>query len=318
MNRVLENPQFWHRGADGDRHFDHLDQDRDFDHFHRDHFHPFAVFPFWSPYGFNYGYPYYPWYYLHDDRPGYGYGSTYAYGGYGYGPYGGPQYTYDDYDVDDYSTDLPPSASESEYAASADISAGEQFLSGARDAFARKQYNDALRLANHAAVEVPRTAKAHELMSLALFALQDYHGANLEAHAALSLGPASDWPTLYGYYGNLPTYNEQLDTLVEFIRKHPPAPEGRFVLAYHDLMMGHRDAAKQQLEKVVAAVPQDKVAADLLKELKGGAPQTSEKPQASEKQPPEPALPQNPASETPPLPTPPAGGPTQGSDGKEL
>ena len=61
-------------------------------------------------------------------------------------------------------------------------------------------YSDALRLASHATVENPKDAKAHELMSLALFALKDYKGANLEAHEAISLGPPSDWNTLYGYY----------------------------------------------------------------------------------------------------------------------
>ena len=62
-------------------------------------------------------------------------------------------------------------------------------------------------------------------MSLALFALKTYQGANMEAHAALSLGNPSNWNTLYAYYDNLPVYTKQLDALVDYIRSHPDAPD---------------------------------------------------------------------------------------------
>ena len=160
-----------------------------------------------------------------------------------------------------------------------------QYLGGARDAFQQGAYADALRLASHAAIEMPQNAKPHEMMSLAAFALKDYRSANLEAHAALSLGPAADWRTLYTYYGDLPTYTKQLDALVDYVREHKDAADARFVLAYHDLMMGHTDAAKSQFEKVLAKVPQDQLAAGLLKKL-GGTP-----PAATPPTPPVPARP---------------------------
>jgi thioredoxin-like negative regulator of GroEL len=154
---------------------------------------------------------------------------------------------------------------------------GSEFLDSARQAFLKHEYADALRLASHASVETPKDAKVHELMSLALFALKDYRGANLEAHAALSLAPAADWPTLYGYYQDLPTYEQQLNALVADVHAHPDAADARFVLAYHDLMMGHKDAAKAQFETVLAKVPQDEVAVKLLKEAGGAPPATFEK-----------------------------------------
>ena len=155
---------------------------------------------------------------------------------------------------------------------------GDQFLTSARDAFRNGDYSDALRLASHAAVELPKDAKAHELMSLALFALKDYKGANIEAHAALSFGPASDWNTLYSYYNDLPTYTKQLEALVDYIHNNKDAMDARFVLSYQDIMMGHKDAAKSQLEDVVAKIPKDQVAVRLLKDLGGSTPAAIENP----------------------------------------
>ena len=256
--------------------------DRDFD---RHHFF-FSAFPFigfggfwdpfwwdWWPYygGYGYGYPYYGY-------PGYG---NYDYGS-GYGPYyqSGPvAYTQAmPAATNAYGpvTQEPPALAEEPPASSEDW--GGQFLGSAREAFRSGQYSDALRLATHAAVEAQQSAKPHELMALAMFALKDYRGANMEAHAVLSLGPAADWPTLYGYYGDLATYTKQLDALVDYIRTHQDAADARFVLAYHDLMLGHKDLAKAQLEKVLGLVPQNPLAAKLLTDLGGKPPANAGKP----------------------------------------
>lgn len=173
---------------------------------------------------------------------------------------------------------------------------GTQYLGGAHDAFRQGSYSDALRLASHAAIEMPKSPKPHELMSLAAFALKDYRGANMEAHAALAFGPSADWATLYGYYGDLPTYEKQLDALVEYVRAHKDAADARFVLAYHNLMMGHADVAKDQFEKVLAKVPQDKLAAEEYKKL-GGTPPAATPP------------PPSPAAAVPPTEQPPASPP---------
>ena len=106
-------------------------------------------------------------------------------------------------------------------------------------------------------------------MSLALFSLQDYRGAAMEAHAAVALGPISDWAQLYSYYGDLDAYTKPLDALVEYVRKNPASAEGRFLLAYHDLMMGHNPEGKEQLAMAIELAPQDKVAQQLMLQLGG-------------------------------------------------
>jgi hypothetical protein len=146
---------------------------------------------------------------------------------------------------------------------------GSQFLASATEVFRQGQYSDALRLASHAAIEMPRDATPHVLISQALFALGDYRGANMESHAVLSLGSAPDWPTLYAYYGNVETYTKQLDKLADYLHKRPEASDARFVLGFQDLMLGHKDAALAQFEKVAAKVPQDKLAIAQIKSLGG-------------------------------------------------
>ena len=151
-------------------------------------------------------------------------------------------------------------------------SVGEDYLNAALEAFHTGQYAEAARRASHAAIEMPKNPKVHELASLALFALKDYRGANMEAHAALALGPAADWNTLFAYYGDVNTYQQQLDALASYIGQHPKAFDVRFVLAYQDLMMGHKDAAKDELEQVAKGVSEDKLAAQLLQKLGDQAP----------------------------------------------
>ena len=45
--------------------------------------------------------------------------------------------------------------------------------------------------------------RAHELISLALFALGQYGPAASEAHAAMALGTIADWKDLYAYYNDV-------------------------------------------------------------------------------------------------------------------
>jgi tetratricopeptide (TPR) repeat protein len=142
---------------------------------------------------------------------------------------------------------------------------GAVFYNQAADAFSAGRYRDAVRLANHAAVESPQNPKAPELMSLALFALGDYRGAAAQAHAALALGPPADWATVYGYYGNLETYTKQLRDLEKYSNDKPNAPEAHFLRAYQCLLLGYPKQAVKEFEEVVKLAPQDKLAAELLK-----------------------------------------------------
>ena len=87
-------------------------------------------------------------------------------------------------------------------------------------------------------MESPQNAKVHELTSLALFASGEYRGAATAAHAALALGPPSDWASLYSYYNDADKYTGQLRKLEKTVADVPTSAAGHFLLGYHYLMTG--------------------------------------------------------------------------------
>jgi tetratricopeptide (TPR) repeat protein len=111
--------------------------------------------------------------------------------------------------------------------------------------------------------------KVHELLSLAMFALGDYRGAAIEAHAVLYFGRPGDWATIYGYYGGAAKYTEHLRALEKSVGEKPESPAETFLLGYHYLMLGHQDAAIKMLRKAVELAPQDLPAKKLLYPLEG-------------------------------------------------
>jgi hypothetical protein len=215
------------------------------------------------------------WYHGYDGHYHYGhYGSSF-----GWSPFfwpvwyswsGGPfyyDYGYYDYWPPYYSVSIVNSPRTEAVVREEPNSATSGYFDDAREAFQNGNYRETLRLAEHAAVDNPQDPAAHELISLALFALKDYRGAAMKAHAALSLGPAINWQTLFAYYGNAETYTTQLRALEGFVRDNPKTPEGHFLLGYHYIMIGHPDMAKKQLEAAVAITPTDKLAEQLLKQI---------------------------------------------------
>lgn len=107
-------------------------------------------------------------------------------------------------------------------------------------------------------------AAAHELRGLVLFAMKDYKQAAATIHSVLATGPGWDWTTLSSVYSDMQDYQSQLTALEKYVADHPKEAGARFLLAYHYMSAGHTDAAKEQLEQVVALVPSDKLAASLL------------------------------------------------------
>jgi hypothetical protein len=227
--------------------------------------------------GFTFGYPYWGYY---------GYGWPYAYGYaypenyYDYYPYeypeGGYVYPGNTYEYA-YPETYPNTPVVTENPAAAD---GATFYAQAQDAFRRADYREALRLSAHAAVEMPKDPHVHQLMSLAMFALGDYRGAAIEAHAALALGPAPDWATTYRLYGGASKdYTSQLRALEAFVREHSGEADGHFLLGYEYLMLGHREAAKHQFTTSATQAPKDGLARHMVEQLGSTAPaSTPQKP----------------------------------------
>jgi hypothetical protein len=66
-------------------------------------------------------------------------------------------------------------------------------------------------------------------------------------------------------YSSVPVYTAQLRTLEAFTKANPQDAASQFLLAYHYMTCGHPDAAARRLQQVVTLMPNDRVAADLLR-----------------------------------------------------
>ncbi len=212
-----------------------------------------------------YGYNWWPWY-------GFGgyYGGYYPYGAGYYGDYGYDNGLYaPDYTVADASGGMPDMTTVPQPAASREPS---EYFTEAVAAFQSGDYANAVRLAGHAAIDQPRDANVHLLLSMGLFALGNYRGAAMEAHAVAALGPIPDWNTVYGFYGDVETYTKQLRALETFVHNNPKAPEGQFLLGFVYLIDGYQSAARDEFLPALMAAPQDRIAAELLTKAGGTVP----------------------------------------------
>ena len=147
------------------------------------------------------------------------------------------------------------------------------FYAQALAAFQQGDYSGATRLASHAAIDNPESPDVHLLLSLGLFALGQYRGSAMEAHAVTALGMSPNWPTVLGFYdNNVNPYTDQLRALEKFVGSNPSAPEGRFLLGFHYMVDGHQDVARDQFLQALKLTPRDNLAAQLLTKVGGTIP----------------------------------------------
>ncbi|MEZ6120008.1 MAG: hypothetical protein R3C28_26035 [Pirellulaceae bacterium] len=109
--------------------------------------------------------------------------------------------------------------------------------------------------------------KAFELLALSQFALKDFANASNTAHDAIRLGVVADWPTLYDYYQNRERYVQQFNALRDYVDSNPGSENGVFLLAYHNLMLGHYDDAQKRFAKVHELNPNDQIAQEQFNQL---------------------------------------------------
>lgn len=240
----------------------------------------------WPWYSFDYWRPWYGGYYGYWG-PSWGWG----YGQYGLEPYGAG-----------YVVGAPVSTTPPEPTSAL----GSSYVQ-ARDAFARRDYGSALRLAGHTAIDHPHNRDVHLLLSAALFATGDFRGAAMEAHATAAIGPLPDWQTLFGLYGDAQVYTEQLRALEKSAEEHPSMAEGRFLLGFHYLVDGHREAAQPEFLEALKLTPQDGLAAQLLTQSGGTVPDNLARRLSSPPTPGQATTPQGPQHEEAqrPIPAPP-------------
>ena len=214
--------------------------------------------------------------YGYDSGTGYssGYGTGYS-SGYGTGSGDAYANTSSDASSTDGDSTRTDAAQETKSDSQQDAAAeelGYQAFDRARDAFKAGDYAAALDLTDAALKDVPGDPLVHEFKALALFARGEYARSAAELHAVLVVKPGMDWTTVFGLYPDVETYTGQLRALEDRCRRDPKAAAPRFVLAYHYLVAGHKDAAVAQLEAVVASEPGDRVARRLLASLTGTPP----------------------------------------------
>jgi tetratricopeptide (TPR) repeat protein len=216
------------------------------------------------------GYPYY----------GYGYGG--GYGNWGYGSYS--NYYYNPYGsqplvlgstVIDYSEPLaqldpaqPVVADENAPAPNDDDPATKAAMADfdqARSLFMNGDYAAAMTEVNKAIEQLPSDAVLHEFRGLVLFAQGNYKDSAAAIHAVLAGGPGWDWQTLRGLYPSVDVYTQQLRALESYASSHPDSADARFLLGYHYMTEGYRDAAIRQFTKVTQLQPDDVLAQQIVK-----------------------------------------------------
>ncbi|HVK13828.1 MAG TPA: tetratricopeptide repeat protein, partial [Gemmataceae bacterium] len=160
-------------------------------------------------------------------------------------------------------TDAPPPTA----ADDPTVTGANKTFDAAREAFKQGQYARAQELADKAIQELPSDGTLHEFRSLALFAQGKYKDAAAGLYAVLAAGPGWDWDTMRALYPVAETYTAQLRALEQFVGTEPAAGYGHFLLAYHYLVVGDKDAAVRQLQDTVKVQPDDKLSAALVKAL---------------------------------------------------
>ncbi len=100
--------------------------------------------------------------------------------------------------------------------------------------------------------------------SLCRFAVGDFEGAAEKAYAASARTRIWSWEQLRGYYGNPDAYAQQYSKLQNAAKQPSAAASLRFLLGYHHLMLGHRQDATEEFERVLKQLPNDPVTMNLL------------------------------------------------------
>jgi tetratricopeptide (TPR) repeat protein len=137
----------------------------------------------------------------------------------------------------------------------------------ARRAFQKGDYVEAQRECERAIRLLPGDANLHEFRALCQFARGQSTDAAGTLYEVLAAGPGWDWSTLSSFYTSPQTYTTQLRALERYVRESPKDAAGRFVLAYHYLALGERDAAARQLREVIKLQPRDQVSPGILEAL---------------------------------------------------
>lgn len=249
---------------------------RDYGHgryLHRYGHHDYYPHSLYHHYPYYDSYPYYGWY------PSY---SVSLYPWYGF--YGAPDYQGDaivsrrpvltdehaGHDHSSVTTDdrtEPPGSTVS--------AQGLTYQRRAESAFRGGRFDEALRLANHALVEMPRNGNLLLFVSQSLFATGDYRGAAAAIHQASTMLDKADWGYVVknwrDYYRGS-AYREAMDKLNTYVKENPDVAYARFLRAYHFGFLGQEEFARKEMTKAIELEGRDQLAIELLTRFGGEPP----------------------------------------------
>jgi tetratricopeptide (TPR) repeat protein len=134
----------------------------------------------------------------------------------------------------------------------------------ARQSFYNGDYAGALASTNKALAAMPNDPIVHEFRALVMFAQQKYKDSAAGLYSVLAVGPGWDWTTLSSLYPSVDVYTKQLRALEAYVKQNPQATDGRFVLAYHYMTTGAKDAAANQYKEIYRQTPQDTLVKQLV------------------------------------------------------
>lgn len=185
--------------------------------------------------------------------------------------------TYYDYSQPITVTALSPPADDAAAAPDPQAEANAAMVDAVVAAFKQGDYRRALLLLDEQAIrQSPHDPALHEMAALCYFALGEYRRAAGILNNLLAVAPGMDWTTMAGLYPDVDTYTAQLRALEAFCKEHRDDAAARFVLAYHYLVAGYRDAAVKQLTVVTQLEPDDQVARRMLDAMTPPAGQQAE------------------------------------------
>jgi tetratricopeptide (TPR) repeat protein len=113
---------------------------------------------------------------------------------------------------------------------------------------------------DRALIREPGDRDLLQLRSLTHLALGDYKSASADAIVVLAQDDVWDWSTLRSLYHSADEYTAVYRALEDRVTANPNAIDLRVLLAYHNLMLGHRDAARRHFERVLGLDPSNEVA----------------------------------------------------------
>ncbi len=163
---------------------------------------------------------------------------------------------------------------------------GPDYSGEAKRAFRENNLAGALRMINHALVEMPRDGKLYLLKGQILFAVGEYQRSAIAIHQAASFLDKKDWGHVVKNYQDYYRGNhfvQQMGKLKEYLKKNPDSAPAHFVRGYQHGYLGHHKTALRALAKTLELESRDQLAAELIRQFGGTVPeQASQNPEQEE------------------------------------